>query len=88
MPHSLKNAAIPMGDTLIGVYGKKYLVLSKGDKSAMPNPPDVNASKIPWVEVKTKKYVNNPSLLLNFISFDLKNNKTTIRDNMKAKVIE
>jgi hypothetical protein len=47
LPHSPKKAEIPNGDTLIGVYGKKYRVLSNGDNKAIPNPPEVKASKIP-----------------------------------------
>jgi len=35
------------GETGIGVHGKKYRVLSKGDKRAIPYPPFVNASRIP-----------------------------------------
>ena len=54
-PHSLKNALIPIGETWIGVKGEKYLVLSKGDSSAIPNPPLVKASRTPWLDVIMKK---------------------------------
>ena len=46
-PQPLKNEPIPIGDTGMGRYGKKYLVLSKGANKAIPNPPFVNASNIP-----------------------------------------
>ena len=46
-PHGLKNPLIPIGETMIGVHGKKYLALSKGDNKAIPNPPLVNASRTP-----------------------------------------
>ena len=46
-PQSLMNALRPMGDTLIGVHGEKYRVLSNGDNRAMPNPPSVKASRMP-----------------------------------------
>jgi len=46
-PHLLKKPLIPIGDTIIGVHGKKYLVLSKGDSRAIPRPPFVKASRMP-----------------------------------------
>ncbi len=46
-PNLLKKALIPMGDTMIGFQGKKYLVLSNGDNRAIPWPPFVRASRIP-----------------------------------------
>lgn len=39
----------------MGVHGKKYLVLSKGDKRAMPKPPFVKASRMPWLADNKKK---------------------------------
>jgi hypothetical protein len=51
-PHLLKNALAPIGETSIGVHGKKYLVVSKGLKKAIPDPPLVNASKIPWLAAR------------------------------------
>lgn len=46
-PQLLTNALMPIGETIIGDQGKKYLVLSKGDNKAMPKPPFVKASSIP-----------------------------------------
>ena len=46
-PHLLKKALTPIGETTIGVQGKKCLVLSNGLNKAIPNPPLVNASKTP-----------------------------------------
>ena len=46
-PQELKNEPIPIGETGMGRYGKKYLVLSNGDNKAIPSPPFVKASKIP-----------------------------------------
>jgi len=46
-PHLLKKPLIPIGETIIGVHGKKYLELSKGDNKAIPNPPFVKASRTP-----------------------------------------
>ena len=46
-PHLLKKAKILMGETMIGLQGKKYLVSSKGDNRAIPKPPLVKASRMP-----------------------------------------
>lgn len=46
-PLLLKKALMPIGETFIGVQGKKYLVLSKGDNKAIPKPPLVKASRTP-----------------------------------------
>jgi len=46
-PHLLKKGITPIGETTIGLQGKKYLVLSKGDKRAIPKPPFLKASRIP-----------------------------------------
>ena len=54
-PRSLKNALMPNGETSIGVHGKKYLLLEKGDSKAIPRPPLVKASKSPWLAVRIKK---------------------------------
>jgi hypothetical protein len=51
----LKNALTPIGETSIGVHGKKYLVWSKGLNKATPSPPFVKASKIPWLPASRKK---------------------------------
>ncbi len=54
-PHLLKKAKILIGETMIGLQGKKYLVLSKGEKNAIPKPPLVKASRIPLVAVIKEK---------------------------------
>ena len=46
-PHLLKKGPMPIGETTIGVHGKKYLVFSKGDNKAIPKPPLVKASRTP-----------------------------------------
>jgi len=46
-PHVLRKPQIPTGETIMGVQGKKYLALSKGDNKAIPNPPFVKASRTP-----------------------------------------
>ena len=46
-PHLLKKALTPIGETSMGVHGKKNLVLSNGLNKAIPNPPLVNASSNP-----------------------------------------
>jgi hypothetical protein len=56
IPHALKKDLTSMGETLIGLHGKKYLLLSKGESNAMPRPPLVRASRMPWVAVIIKKY--------------------------------
>src|SRR5579859_722487 len=53
-PRGEKNAA-PIGDTTIGLHGKKYRVALKGEKNAMPSPPFVIASSTPWEAVIKKK---------------------------------
>lgn len=45
IPHSLKKFEAPIGETFIGRQGKKYLVLSHGEKKATPRPPLVIASR-------------------------------------------
>jgi len=55
LPQGLKNPAKPMGDTFKGLQGKKYRVVSKGEKKATPQPPLVRASRTPWAEVSKKK---------------------------------
>ena len=54
-PQVLKKPLIPIGETMIGVHGKKYLALSKGDNKAIPNPPFVKASRTPWLADNRKK---------------------------------
>jgi len=56
-PQLLNRPLIPKGETVIGVQGKKYLVSSKGDNKAIPNPPFVKASRIPWLADKRKKKI-------------------------------
>jgi hypothetical protein len=55
-PLGLRNLSILSGETSIGVHGKKYRSLVKGDSRAIPLPPFVRASNIPWLAVRTKKY--------------------------------
>lgn len=54
-PLSEKNRDAPIGDTAIGLQGKKYLALSQGEKKATPKPPLVNASKTGCEAVQVKK---------------------------------
>ena len=54
-PRELKNLLMVSGETSIGVHGRKYLLLLIGDSSAMPLPPLVMASNIPWLAVRIKK---------------------------------
>ena len=46
---------IPIGETLNGLHGKKYLVVSNGENNAIPSPPSVNMSSTPWEAVIRKK---------------------------------
>lgn len=43
-PLSEKNLEAPIGETVIGLQGRKYLVSSHGEKKATPKPPLVIAS--------------------------------------------
>jgi len=54
-PYALKNSLTPIGDTKTGRTGKKYLVVSNGEKNATPNPPFVIASSTPCDAVQRKK---------------------------------
>jgi hypothetical protein len=54
-PYSLKNSLTPIGETRTGRRGKKYLVVSNGEKNATPNPPFVIASSTPCDAVQRKK---------------------------------
>ena len=47
IPQWLSKPLMPKGETIIGVHGKKCLVLSKGNNKAIPNPPFVKASIMP-----------------------------------------
>jgi hypothetical protein len=44
-----------MGETEIGLQGKKYRVESNGAKKAIPSPPSVRESKNPWDMVTREK---------------------------------
>lgn len=46
-PQSEKKTPTPIGDTSIGRTGKKYRVVSNGQKKATPKPPLVTASSSP-----------------------------------------
>ncbi len=54
-PYELKNSLMPIGDTRTGRTGKKYLVVSNGEKNATPNPPFVIASSTPCEAVQREK---------------------------------
>lgn len=53
-PLEVKKDLILIGETWIGVDGKKYRFEEKGDKKATPRPPLVRASRKPWL-VQTRK---------------------------------
>jgi len=54
-PHLLKKNLTLIGETMIGVHGKKYLVVSKGASKGIPRPPFVKASRMPWLAETKKK---------------------------------
>jgi len=62
-PSSLKNLPMPIGDTAIGRKLKKYLLVSKGEKNATPNPPLVIASRTPCDAVHRKRYNHIPAIV-------------------------
>jgi len=51
----VKKDLILMGETWIGVQGRKYRFEEKGDKKATPLPPFVKASRKPWLAQARKK---------------------------------
>jgi hypothetical protein len=53
-PLEVKKDLILIGETWIGVHGRKYRFEEKGDKKATPRPPLVRASRKPWL-VQTRK---------------------------------
>ena len=53
-PRELKKDFILIGETWIGVQGRKYRFGEKGEKKATPRPPFVRASRRPWL-VQTRK---------------------------------
>ena len=53
-PRGLKNDLILIGETWMGVQGRKYRSEEKGEKKATPRPPFVKASRRPWL-IQTKK---------------------------------
>ena len=55
MPQSLKNSPTPIGDTGIGLQGRKNRRNQKGEKKATPRPPSVIASRMPWEAVTNEK---------------------------------
>src|SRR6266404_6149875 len=57
-PRPLKNRPKPIGDTWIGLHGRKYRVVSNGEKKATPKPPLVIASSTLCEAVAMK---NRPS---------------------------
>ena len=64
IPLTVKNRRIDIGDTRIGVHGRKYLVVSKGEKKATPSPPLVMESRSPWLAVARNKYIHNNHLVI------------------------
>jgi len=44
-----------IGETWMGLQGKKYRSAEKGEKKATPRPPFVSASRRPWLAQITKK---------------------------------
>jgi len=50
----LKKDLTLMGETWIGVQGRKYRLEENGEKKATPRPPFVRASRMPWL-VQTRK---------------------------------
>lgn len=87
-PLLLMNAFRPIGETFSGVHGKKYLVVSNGDNKAMPRPPSVIASRMPWLAEMMKKNMTNVhhGFENNFVL--RKRHKTTTRLSTRAKKIE
>ena len=60
-PRWPKNCPKPIGETLIGRHGRKYRVVSNGEKKPTPRPPLVIESRNPWEAVARKK--NTQSLI-------------------------
>ena len=54
-PLEVKKELILIGETWIGVHGKKYRSEEKGDKKAIPRPPFVRASRKPWLAQARKR---------------------------------
>jgi hypothetical protein len=54
-PQSEKKLAILIGDTSMGLQGKKYRSLLNGENRATPNPPFVSISKSGWDKVDENK---------------------------------
>ncbi len=55
-PRELKKDMILIGETWMGVQGKKYRFDENGEKKATPRPPFVRASRRPWL-VQTRKKI-------------------------------
>ena len=84
-PRLLKNALIPIGETAIGVQGKKYLSLLIGENNAIPSPPLVKASRIPWLAISKKKKIKKKNHLPENSISARKKNAVTKRLNINAK---
>ena len=54
-PRGPKKDLILIGETWIGVQGRKYRSGEKGEKKATPRPPFVRASRRPWLIQMRKK---------------------------------
>lgn len=62
-PLAERKRDTPIGETSIGVSGRKYRSALKGQKNAIPRPPSVIASSTPWEQapIKTKRKVTHLS---------------------------
>ena len=54
-PHELMKGFIPIGETWMGVQGRKYRFEENGEKKATPRPPFVSISRKPWLVQARKK---------------------------------
>jgi hypothetical protein len=54
-PRELRKDFMLIGETRIGVHGKKYRFDEKGERKATPRPPFVRASRTPWLTQTAKR---------------------------------
>lgn len=81
----IEKKFLPIGETSIGVIGKKNLSEEKGMNKPTPKPPLVNISKKPWDIIAMKKRKNN------FIfsdAFSFKKAKRQVRAKKTANRME
>ena len=57
-PQLDKKLITPIGDTSMGLQGKKYLSLLNGASSATPSPPFVSISRIELITARTERLPN------------------------------